>query len=443
MVIVHEFGHFLAAKLFGVRVEQFSVGFPPRLLGFKYGETDYCISAIPLGGYVKMTGETLPGENLSSLQGPDGATVAALAQDPGALTSHPRWQRMLIGIAGPLANFVLAIALMTGYYMLHNEVYLFLDQPVTLDWVVPGTPAAKAGLLPGDRIVSIDGQADPTPEQLFKGIVKNLNHTAPLVVDRNGKQIPLMLEVTDTSKGKDVTPDKIGILPVHQPGPVKVSTISPGSPAAKAGIVPGDVFLSMDGYVFHSTDAVIAYLKAQNGAPVTIKLDHAGKRSTLVAQPVFKDDPKQGAAWRLGFSAVAPPTRVEQLPFLAAAGESLKFNRDNSLDILDVVKRLFQRKMSMDSLSGPIGIAQQTGMAWDSGDIGIMIQLMTIISLNLGVLNLMPFPILDGGMILFLLIESVMRRDVPMAIKERVYQAAFVLILVFFAFVMYNDISRL
>src|SRR5580658_1104639 len=121
LVLVHEFGHFLAAKLCGVRVEQFSIGFPPRLFGVKIGDTDYCISATPLGGYVKMTGESMPGENLS-MKGADGETIEAQKSDPGALTSHPRWQRIVIGLAGPFANFVFALVLMTGFYMLHNEV---------------------------------------------------------------------------------------------------------------------------------------------------------------------------------------------------------------------------------------------------------------------------------------------------------------------------------
>jgi regulator of sigma E protease len=327
--------------------------------------------------------------------------------------------------------------------MLHNEVYIFVDQPVTLDWVAPGTAAANAGLQTGDYILSADGQQNPTAEQLFKSMAKSISQTMPIVVRRNGQSIPLAVRVPAPAKGKDFDPDKLGLIPVRQSEPVKVAVVSGNSPAGKAGIQPGDKFLALDGHVFHSTDAIIAYLQSQKGAPVSIDLDREGKTSTIVLQPVYRDDPKQGPGWRLGFSGALPPSRVEQLPLFPAIQQSVAFNRENSLDILDVVKRLFTRKMSMDSLSGPIGIAQQTGMAWDSGNPGIMIQLMTIISLNLGVLNLMPFPILDGGMILFLIIESILRRDVPMAIKERVYQVAFVLILVFFAYVIFNDISKL
>jgi len=455
MVLVHEFGHFVAAKLCDVRVEQFSIGFPPRLFGKKIGDTDYCISAIPLGGYVKMTGETLPGENLS-LTGPNGETpvgetIAAQAADPRALTSKPRWQRMIIGVAGPTANFALALALMTGFYMFHHEVFLFEDQPATLDWVIPGSDADQAGLQPGDRIVSFDSRQNPTWEDVYKASAENIqllghDHHVPLVVERNGQQVPLTLQLPELPKGKEFVLDKIGLLPVVQPTPVKVDTVTSGTPAYRAGVKPGDQFLSIDGHVFHGTESIVAYLQSRNGAPLTIQLSHAGPNatpSTVVVHPFQIQDPKQGLVWRIGFSGTPPPSRIEQLPLGEAVAESAKFNRENSLDILVVLQRLVTHKMSVDTLSGPIGIASQTGQALSTQNWGGMVQLMTVISLNLGILNLLPFPILDGGMILFLLIESVIRRDINIAIKERVYQVAFVMIIVFFAFIMFNDISKL
>jgi regulator of sigma E protease len=445
MVVVHEFGHFVAAKLFGVRVEQFSVGFPPRLFGIKIGETDYCISAVPLGGYVKMTGETMPGENMSL--GADGEAIAAAARDPKALTSKPRWQRMVIGVAGPFANFVLALGLMTAYYTLHNEVPDFVSQPVVLDWVVPGSAAANAGLQPGDHILAFDGQENPSWQTVYQRSGLNLNHSVSVLVGRGSQQLTLTLPLNDDTRGKDFSLDKIGIIPVWQPGPLRVAAVSAKFPAANAGVQPDDQFLSIDGHELHSTASIISYLQSRKGAPVSIVVRHLPKNgpavtTTATVTPVLMDVPKEGKAWRIGFQGALPPSHVEQLPFGQAVEASIKFNRENSLLILEVIQRLLSRRMSVDSLSGPVAISKETGRAWESQDAGAMIQLMTIISLNLGVLNLLPFPILDGGMIFFLLIESVIRRDVNMVIKERVYQVAFVVLIAFFGYIMYNDFTK-
>jgi regulator of sigma E protease len=446
---VHEFGHFLAAKLCGVRVEQFSIGFPPRLFGIKIGETDYCISATPLGGYVKMTGESMPGENLS-LKGADGEVIEAQKSDPGALTSHPRWQRIIIGLAGPFANFILALVLMTGFYMLHNEVPLYEDQPIQLDWVVPGSSAASAGFQPGDVITSFDGQSRPTWQQVYQRTMlnlssENISHSVQVTVVRGGKTLPITLPLSE--KAGDFSPtensfDKLGLLPVIQPGPVTVNSVNPGSPADKAGIQKGDALISLDGHPFHSLESIIPYLQAQKGAPLTIAFSRGGVQSTAVVQPIY-DTANPPSAWRIGFKVNPPPYRIEQLPLNQAFAASVKFNKESSTLILEVLKRLLTHRMSVSTLSGPIGIAQQTGMAAETPGWEAKFKTLTAISVNLGILNLMPFPILDGGMILFLLIESVMRRDVNIEIKERIYQVAFVLIIVFFAYIMFNDISKL
>jgi regulator of sigma E protease len=448
MVLVHEFGHFVAAKLCGVRVEQFSIGFPPRLFGVKIGDTDYCISATPLGGYVKMTGESMPGENMS-LDGADHDTIAAQKSDPGALTSHPRWQRILIGLAGPSANFVLALGLMTGFYMLHNEVPLYEDQPVALDWVVPGSAAANAGLQPGDHIVSFDHIENPTWEQVYEHTaleLQSISHDrtipVPLVVERGGQRLPLTLELAAAPKDQDFTLPDIGFIPVIQSTPVKVSTVNGNMPAAKAGIQSGDQILSVDGHLFHGTESVIAYMQSRKGAPMTLLIDRGGTTTTEVVQPVW-DTGNGTPAWRIGFNGAPPPFRVEQMAFPKAFKASVKFNRANSLLILEVLQRVVTHRMSVNTLSGPIGIARETGMAAETPGWEAKFKVMTAISLNLGILNLLPFPILDGGMILFLLIESVIRRDIDVRVKERVYQVAFVLIIIFAAYIIFNDISKL
>jgi len=447
MVLVHEFGHFVAAKLCGVRVEQFSIGFPPRLFGVKIGDTDYCISATPLGGYVKMTGESMPGENLS-LDGADHDTIAAQKSDPGALTSHPRWQRILIGFAGPCANFVLALGLMTGFYMLHNEVPLFEDQAATLDWVVPDSSASNAGMQAGDQIVSFDSQEHPTWEVVGQRLALNLQslggHSVPLVVERSGQRIPMSLQLPKDPKADDELSllNMLGLYPSMQTDPLKVVQVTGGSPASKAGVQAGDEFLSIDGYALRSTESVIAYLQSRKGAPLNISVRHDGKTFNAVAQPVF-DTSNPPSAWRIGFKGAPPPFRVEQMALPKAFKESVKFNRSNSLLILEVLQRVVTHRMSVNTLSGPIGIARETGMAAETPGWEAKFKVMTAISLNLGILNLLPFPILDGGMILFLLIESVIRRDIDVRIKERVYQVAFVLIIIFAAYIIFNDISKL
>jgi regulator of sigma E protease len=456
MVLVHEFGHFVAAKLCGVRVEQFSIGFPPRLFGIKIGDTDYCISATPLGGYVKMTGESMPGENMS-LDGADHDLIAAQKSDPGALTSHPRWQRIIIGLAGPCANFVLALGLMTGFYMLHNEVPLYEDMPIQLDWVVPDSPAGNAGLKAGDTILNFDSQPHPTWETVGERSElnlqsQNISHDVPVVVERDGKQVSTTVSLASAMGGsdsvsrakaaEDFSLEKLGFLPVYQSGPVKVTAVSVNSPASRAGIQTGDELISVDGHAFHSVPIIVSYLQSGKGTPLTIVVNHNGQQSTRIAQP-FWDTSNGTPAWRIGFNGAAPPFRVEQMPPLKALKASVKFNRENSLLILEVLQRVLTHRMSVNTLSGPIGIARETGQAAETPGWEAKFKVMTAISLNLGILNLLPFPILDGGMILFLLIESVIRRDIDVRIKERVYQVAFVLILVFAAYIIFNDISKL
>ena len=172
MVLVHEFGHFAVAKLCGVRVEVFSVGFGKRLFGFRRGDTDYRLSLLPLGGYVKMSGES-PGE--------------ASTGDPAEFNAHPRWQRILIGLAGPVSNFLLALLLMTGFYMMHNEVEAFRSQAANIDFVSDHTAAATAGLKPGDLITRFDNVDNPTWEQVSIRAAMNVGQTIPVDVKRDGQ----------------------------------------------------------------------------------------------------------------------------------------------------------------------------------------------------------------------------------------------------------------
>ena len=194
MILVHEFGHYAAAKSFGVRVDVFSIGFGKRLVGFKRGDTDYRISALPLGGYVKMAGE-------NPLESRSGA--------PDEFMSHPRWQRFVIAIAGPAMNILLAIALLTGVYMVHYERPMFMDEPAVIGRVLENSPAAQAGIEPGDRIVRIDGEQNPTWEDVLLKVIVDSKVPIDLAIQRGDRVLEktIPLKATDSEDNRCLRPD--------------------------------------------------------------------------------------------------------------------------------------------------------------------------------------------------------------------------------------------
>jgi regulator of sigma E protease len=428
MVLVHEFGHFAVAKLCGVRVEVFSVGFGKRLFGFRHGDTDYRLSLLPLGGYVRMSGE-MPGE--------------ASTGDPGEFSAHPRWQRILIGLAGPVSNFLLALLLMTGFYMMHNEVEAFRSQPAHIDFVSDHTAAATAGLKAGDLITRFDNVNNPTWEQLSLRAALNAGQTVPVDVHRDGQTITTQLAVPNPHGSDEFDFDTIGFVPRMQQDPIRVRQIEPGMPAAKAGLKAGDQILSVNGLELHSVDAMLAFLQQDSGRPIQLTALRDGQTSQIELQPVMADEPNGHKLYRIGFAPNLPPFKIQQLPLPAALDQSVRFNLRYSGLILEVLHRMVTRRFAVQDLSGPIGIARETGLAVEQPGWQPIIGLMSIISLNLGIFNLLPIPILDGGVIVLLLIEGVMRRDLNQEFRERLYQAAFVVLLIFAAFVMFNDISKL
>lgn len=438
MVVVHEFGHFLVAKLCGVRVERFSIGFPPRLFGFRIGETDYCISATPLGGYVKMTGENMPGENLS-MEGADQENIEAQRVDPGALTSHPRWQRILIALAGPAANMALALVLMIWYFALINEVPSVQVKSTTVDWVVPGSQAAQGGLQPGDEIVRFAGANHPTWDQVRIQSILNANQQVPVVVQRGGETLDLSMHIPPSAKSSDFTPDDAGLLPKTMPGPIMVAQVEPDTPAARSGMKGGDAIESINGIHLHSLESLIAYLQADAGKPVSVALLRNGQS----LPPVTVHPTYMQGGWKLGFDGVLPALRQNPLPLAEATSKAVSFCGSSSFLIVEVMERIFVHKVSVSQLSGPIGIAQMAGQAAQMKGWFPKFELASEISLNLGILNLLPFPILDGGMILFLIIESGLRHEINLNVKEKIYQAAFVMLVAFFVFIIFNDVSKL
>jgi regulator of sigma E protease len=445
LVLIHELGHFIVAKLCGVRVETFSIGFGTRIFGFRYGDTDYRISLLPLGGYVKMAGE-LGGDGAPPSSNPLNTTglLAQPASSPDDLTAKPRWQRVLIAVAGPVFNFVLAFFLLFLVAHYHHEVDQYLNGAAIIDYVPQGTPAATDGIAAGDVITRFNRVSNPSWEQIFEESALNLNRTLPVTFTHNGQVRTTTLTVSVPANSEFGLDDivTVGLIPRMDPGPIGVLTVSADTPASRAGLQAGDEVVSLNGLRLHSVYALLAFLKDNKGAPDTLSVLRNGQAITLVATPEKMETPGAGDEYRLGFTYRSPPADVERLPIGKSMKQSLKDTREGSMLILRVLKGLFTRHVAVNQMMGPVGIAQQIDIATQMG-IWPLLNLVSVISLNLGILNLMPFPLLDGGMIFFLIVESIMRRDVNQQFKEVIYQVAFVCIILFAFFVLFNDITKL
>lgn len=421
LILIHEFGHYAAAKLCGVRVETFSLGFGKRLIGFRKGDTDYRISALPLGGYVKMAGE-------NPLEAHSGA--------PDEFMSHPRWQRFVIALAGPAMNILLAVCVLTGVNMVHYRHPKFLDEPAVVGEVKADSPAAKAGIRAGDRIIRIDGWQNPTWEDV--DLKASIQRKVPLeVAVQRGNDV---LE-TPIAAMAEVDPSQapfLGMIPADPVNePLVVSQIEPGMPAALAGMKVGDQITAVNGEPMHSLRTVIAYLQQQGGTPLTITVLRNGQELKFNATPVMDSGEKR---YRLGFGAER--YTVGGLPFWKALDKSIDQNKKYSLLIIDLVRQMLRNQASIKQMEGPIGIARAAGQVAQQPDWSIRLGFLALISLNLGIFNLLPIPILDGGLILMLIVESLLRRNISVRIKERIYQTAFVFLVLFAVVVIYNDIVK-
>ena len=421
MILIHEFGHYAVAKLLGVRVEVFSIGFGKRLLGFRRGDTDYRVSAIPLGGYVKMSGENPMDERTG---------------DPGEFLSHPRWHRFLIAIAGPSMNILLAVGLLTFVYMVHYEYPAVLDEPAVIGWVLPDTPAAKAGIQIGDRITRLDGVENPTWKQIDPKEALSPNQPLDVTVDRGGK----LIQAT-------IVPEAYGINQMGFAGwvpkepSVTVTDLEKGMPAEKAGMQIGDEILSVNGQPIPALEAMIETLKRTQDHPIQIVVRRNGQEKTFTVQPVLSDITGQREKrYRVGIGSLR--MKATTLPLSAAFRKSIEQNKEGSLLILELVQKMIQRKISIRTIEGPIGIGRAAGEAATEKGWTPLMALTAAISLNLGIFNLLPIPILDGGVILLLFVESIIRRDISLQIKERIYQAAFVFLVLFAVMVIYNDLAK-
>jgi regulator of sigma E protease len=434
MIMIHELGHFWAARFFGVKVETFSLGFGPRLFGFRRGDTDYRVSLILFGGYVKMAGEqfaevTAPGAG----ETPPAASVGA--GDPNNLLNKPRWQRLIIAFAGPFMNIVLAVGLLTGLYMVKYEKIADANAEPVIGHVVAGSPAAKAGIQDGDKIIALNGQPNPTWENVIMREIQN--RPMSLVIARNGHTVSTTVTPT-LSKASGM-----GYAGWDEQGAVEIGDVRPGYPAEKAGLKRGDVVLSVNGTPMHSTARFHELTKNSNGNTVNIEYQRGGQTQTAAIQPVFAKLDGQEQTWMIGVSIQTKLNIVDmKLPFPEAFVESVRSNAKGALFFVNVLEGMVERRMSAKNLTGPLGLSQIAGQEARAGAIEYL-SLMAMVSLQLAVLNLMPIPILDGATILMLAIEMVMRRDLSLNVKEAMFKVGFVFIMMLVAFVIYNDLAKM
>ena len=415
MILIHEVGHFGAALAVGVKVETFSIGFGPRLLGFRRGDTDFRISAIPFGGYVRMLGEQAGDEK---------------AADPRAFQSKARWQRAIVILAGPAMNVVLAVAIVAGLYM-----YAFPKEapdPVITS-VAAGSPAAESGFEPGDKIVEIGGKTDPNWQDVMGIESLNANHPLPVIVDRRGTK--LNLTVTPRMDAKQ----GIGVAGWGGEQDVQIRDVVQGSPAEAAGLRPGDLLLSVNGQTILSPLALHQAIIHSGGHPVALTLMRNNQVQTVTVTPAPSGDAK--APWRVGIS-FRFKTEIVRLPFPQAVVESMRFNAENATMIFRVLGSIVERRVSPKALAGPIGIAQMSSEAAAEGPLPFLL-LMSVVSLNLAIFNLLPIPILDGDTLLLLIVEMLLQREVSVQVKETILKLGFAFLMMVVLFVIYNDISRI
>ena len=418
MVLVHEWGHFVVAKSFGVRVEVFSIGFGTRLWGWKRGDTDYRISALPLGGYVKMAGDN----PLEERKG-----------EPDEFLSKPRWQRVLIALAGPAMNIILAVVLVAGIFMYGRKVPAYLDKPVVLAGVLPDSAAQKAGLIAGDRVVKINDVDNPTWEQAYSALDTVPGNSIPVVVDRGGQQISLSVPASPSPE------DSLGY-----PGGDRlvVASVSPGMPAERAGLQAGDEVTKVNGTPLASTIEFPPLVEQSKGGPLDLEIQRGDRTLHLQIRPQQVGMRNGVPRWQIGIGLQSRDLEERRMSVGSAIVESVKTTTLMTREVAFVVVGLFRGSISLKELQGPLGIARASGDAAREG-LAELLWLMATIGVNLAVLNLLPIPPLDGGHILLLFIEGTIRRDLSLRIKERFVTVSMVFLLLVFAIVMYNDVLRI
>jgi regulator of sigma E protease len=415
LVFVHEFGHFIAARRIGVRVLKFSLGFGPRIIGFTRGDTEYCVSAIPLGGYVKMAGENAEDPRSG---GPD------------EFLSKTKWQRFQVLIMGPVMNMALAVVLLAIVLAQGADVPAYLDQLPVVGGVEKSSPAERAGFRPGDRVLTVSGEEVKTWEDFDVAIGTRPGRPVAVTVVRNDRE--QSLTVTPDREGKFEV-GRIGVFPQVHP---RVQSVRRGEPADVAGLKTGDVVLAVNGESVQLARQLSEAIGRNPLKPITLSVMRGGQPLEITVTPR-----REGDVGRIGISIANELKRIQPGP-LGAVWLSVQRNWEFAGLILRTLGGLISGETSPKQLMGPVGIAQLSGESAQEGWISLF-ALMASISLNLGLLNLLPVPVLDGGHILIMALEGAARRDFSIRVKERMLFAGFVLLMLLMVTVIYNDLTRI
>lgn len=416
LIFVHELGHFLVARWYGVKVLAFSLGFGPKLIKVTRGDTEYCISAVPLGGYVKLAGETVEDK-------PSG--------DPTEFLSKSKWVRFQVYLAGPVMNIALALILTAVVLSQGADEPLYRSSPPVIGAVAADGAGARAGLQTGDRVVRVNGKAVETWDDFDLAVMPKANRELSLAVERAGAMVDLT--VTPSAEG-DFEIGSLGVMPVLRP---QVLEINPGTPAERSGLRRGDVVVAFNGERGLTRDSLITKIQQHPDVEVTFTVERAGQEVPVVITPARNGNIGQIGAQITGFET----RRVDPSAF-EAVKMSVAQTWENSKLIGQTLAGLFTRETPVNQLMGPVAIAQMSGATAQLGWLPLL-SLMAMISLNLGLLNLAPIPVLDGGHMLILTLEGLARRDFSARLKERVLLAGAAAIMLLMATVLFNDFARL
>ncbi len=417
LVLVHEFGHFIAAKLSGMRVDTFSIGFPPRAFGKKIGETDYCVSWIPIGGYVKIAGMIDESFDTEFVNKPP---------EPDEFRSKPMYRRIIVVSAGVIMNFLLAFLIFYGINLANGKVF---HSTTTVGYVDPKSVAEKVGFQQGDKLLSVNGKGLKNWEDVqTRFYLDDVAGTLSVQLDRGGNVATIQIP-----KGSVKPDEPIGIYPDHMHA--MIDAVTPGMPAAKAGIRPGDVITSINGVQIATNAQVVDLVMKNKGRQIEMGIRRASEDKVIEVTP--NSDGKIGI--EIGTEYTGP---VQRFSYNVISAIPAGFNQTVGATALLIqsISRMITGKVSFTkSIGGPIKIAQ---LATQSAEMGLISYLgfIALLSISLAVLNILPIPALDGGHLAFLIYESIFRREVPARVKLLAQQVGFALLLLFMAFVIYNDI---